>query len=77
MEIRELVRLQAALLSECKDCVVGEVIPCTPDESGCNWRVSKLEGRGAGSCLLDLKSFILELRSTYNLEVGGRAPVLH
>jgi hypothetical protein len=70
-ELGALLRLQASLLVECRDCLIGDVIWHAPDDGGCNWRVSRLEGSGAGGCLLALQTLLVSLREAYNLNPMG------
>ncbi len=48
---------------ECKQCIVGPVQEVPPDATGCNWKVSKIQGSHCVDCLSAMGDFIADLRS--------------
>ncbi len=68
--LNALVRAEAHLLSACDRCVIGRVHIQSPDQLGCNWRVSLVQGEGAAACSLALLRGLVALRLQYHLVVA-------
>jgi len=65
----KMLKERAVLTPECERCVIGDVVEIPPDETGCNWRVSQIQGSGCFDCLAAMGDFIEGLRAQFLLEV--------
>jgi hypothetical protein len=62
-ELEELLKDEAAKYPECKDSYFGGIIRQKPDQTGCNWKVSAIEGTDWNKCIERLS----RVRELYNL----------
>lgn len=76
--LNRLLRDCASRTAQCSQCAVGYVVQRTPpDEIGCNWTISRIEGCDSGECLLALQDFIDDMRASFLLlDDDGNDPTL-
>ena len=53
----------AKFTQDCRQCTVGSVVTIPPDDSGCNWKLSRIDGGHCGDCFSSLLPTIYYLRS--------------
>ena len=51
----------------CRDYCFGKVSSQSPDDSGCNWRLTTLSGDECETCLVRMHAFLTMLRSRYSI----------
>lgn len=69
-ELNKMLQDCATRTEECKSCSIGLVVEMRPDETGCNWQVSVIQGVHSSRCLLAMSEFISGLRVEYLLDSG-------
>lgn len=58
----------ATATEACGSCRIGPVVEIRPDASGCNWKISVIQGAHSGKCLLAMGEFIAGLRAEFLLD---------
>ena len=69
--LNRLLQERAANTPECAQCVIGNVVETIVDETGCNWRVSRIQGSGCIDCLEVMGAFVEGLRAEFLLDLGN------
>ena len=68
--LNKLLQECAAMTPQCKQCAVGSVVETPVDETGCNWKVSLIQGGHCGDCLAAMSDFIDGLRTHFFLNTS-------
>lgn len=68
--LNKMLRDCASHTPQCVQCAIGPVVEIPPDETGCNWKVSMIQGGHCFECLDAMADFIAGLRAEFLLETG-------
>ncbi|MCT9119172.1 hypothetical protein N6G02_23785 [Cupriavidus gilardii] len=66
-EIRAMIRAEQAKWPECKEACFGDICVQTPDATGCNWGLSKMEGEHAEACMARIQPFIESMKAQFSV----------
>lgn len=66
-EIRALVQEIADKCEACSECYFGGVYWHEPDDSGCNWSISMIQGPTWRECFRCVQEDAIGLRAKYNI----------
>ena len=66
--LNKLLQDCATHTPQCAQCLIGSVVEIPVDETGCNWKVSVIQGGHCGECLAAMADFIVALREQFTLE---------
>ncbi|RZT36621.1 hypothetical protein [Cupriavidus agavae] len=66
-ELKAMIRAEQEKLPVCKGTCFGDVCWHAPDDSGCNWQLSKMEGENSSACLEAIGAHVSKLQAEFNI----------